>query len=343
MILTKTPFRISFFGGGTDYDQWYRSHGGAFLSTTIKRYSYISVRQLPPFFEKKHRIVWSLIELVDKPEEIEHPVIRSVFQELNVVYGTEVHHQGDLPSRSGLGSSSSFAVGLIKALTELQGECLSKKELADKAIYVERVLLGETVGIQDQVAAAFGGLNRVVISNNGSYEVTPVLLPQTSISGLQNHLILFYTGVSRFASDIAAQQVENFGIKQANLHRMRELVDLGYDALVEGRIGDIGHLLDEAWQLKRGLANEVSPSFIDEIYDRAMAAGATGGKLLGAGGGGFMLLFVNPNDREALMRSLSDLIAVPVEFESQGSVTLYSVPDGFSQTSIRGNNFAKIY
>lgn len=342
MIITKTPFRVSFFGGGTDYPEWFREHGGCFLSTTIDKFSYISIRNLPPFFQEKHRIVWSKIELVDEFDNIEHPVVRAALKYFSVKNGVEIHHQGDLPSRAGLGSSSSFAVGLVNAINVLQNKQLTKKQLADYAVHLEKHLLNEKVGIQDQIAAAFGGLNYVKIKTTGDYEVTPVNLTDGKLDELQNRCILVYTGVSRFASDIASSQIKNIPLHEKALFRLKGIADEGYKVFAEGNIEDIGPLLDESWNLKKNLASGLAPTFVDDLYDLAINNGATGGKLLGAGGGGFMLFIFSPKKKQQLLDALSDFIVVPFKISFQGSEVLYTYPDGFSSTSITRDNFVKV-
>ncbi|MDB3896047.1 kinase [Alphaproteobacteria bacterium] len=341
MIITKTPYRTSFFGGGTDYREWFQENGGSFLSTTIDRHCYISVRNLPPFFEKKHRIVWSSIELVDNSDEISHPLIRAAFKTFEINTGLELHHQSDLPARAGLGSSSSFAVGLINAISNLKMQTVSARQLADAAIYLESVVIGETVGIQDQIAAAFGGLNKVLINPDGTYSVTRVPVSAEKLEFFEDHFVLIYTGVSRFASKIAKEQVANFSKKRKELKRISELVDVGFDVLTSGSIEDFGPLLHESWRLKSGIASGVSPGFVSEIYERALAAGATGGKVLGAGGGGFMLFFVDPNKKVELLKALDEFIAVPYKMSNSGSSLVYSTPDNFTETSKSGKTFLK--
>lgn len=325
MIITRTPLRISFFGGGTDYAPWFREHGGAVLATTIDKYLYLHCRYLPPFFDFKSRIVWSKIEQVQEPGEIAHPAIRGILEWLKIGEGVEIHHHGDLPARTGLGSSSSFSVGLLHALHALRGELVSKRKLAEEAIYVEQQVLQENVGVQDQIQSAFGGLNRIDIRTDGSFEVSPLVVRAERLAGLQKHLLLLYTGLSRTASEIAAEQVATMGSKTAELKAMREMVDEGERILVgTGDLREFGRLLDESWKLKRQLSSKIAPGFVNEIYDTALQAGADGGKLLGAGGGGFMLIFVQPERRAAVLRSLSNLLPVPFQFERGGTqIVLY--------------------
>jgi D-glycero-alpha-D-manno-heptose-7-phosphate kinase len=325
MIITRTPLRVSFFGGGTDYPAWFREHGGAVLATTIDKYLYLHCRYLPPFFDFKSRIVWSKIEQVQEPSEIAHPAIRGVLEWMKIGEGVEIHHHGDLPARTGLGSSSSFSVGLLHALHALRGELVSKRKLAEEAIFVEQQVLQENVGVQDQIQSAFGGLNRIDIRTDGSFEVTPLVVRAERLVGLQKHLLLLYTGLSRTASEIAAEQVATVGQKTAELKTMREMVDQGEKILVgNGDLREFGRLLDESWKLKRSLSSKIAPGFVNEIYDVARQAGADGGKLLGAGGGGFMLIFVTPEKRASVLKSLQKLLPVPFQFERGGTqIVLY--------------------
>jgi D-glycero-alpha-D-manno-heptose-7-phosphate kinase len=323
MIITRTPLRVSFFGGGTDYPTWFQEHGGAVLSTTIDKYLYLHCRYLPPFFDFKSRIVWSKIEQVQEPSEIVHPAIRGVLEWMKISEGVEIHHHGDLPARTGLGSSSAFTVGLLHALHALRGKLVSKRTLAEEAIFVEQQVLRENVGVQDQIEAAFGGLNRIDIRPDGSFEVAPVVVPGGRLGELQKHLLLIYTGLSRTASEIAAEQVSTMKQRQTELKAMRGMVDEG-QAILAGRgpLAEFGRLLHEGWELKRTLSSKIAPVLINEVYDCARKAGATGGKLLGAGGGGFMLLFVEPERRSAVARALDKLLVVPFQFERGGTQIL---------------------
>lgn len=330
MIITRTPFRISFFGGGTDYPGWFREHGGAVLATTIDKYCYITCRRLPPFFEHKHRIVYSRIENVQRPEQIEHPAVRAVLQWAEVGDGLEIHHDGDLPARSGLGSSSSFTVGLVHALYALRGQMAGKEALAQNAIHIEQDLIGENVGSQDQVSAAFGGFNRIEFRRDGGFDVAPVLLPAGRREELRSHLMLCFTGLSRIASEVAKSKIDNLKNRAEELHRMRAMVDEAAGILQDVRrpITDFGQLLDASWQYKRRLSDKVSTPEIDRIYEAAMAAGATGGKLLGAGGGGFLLLFAAPERQAAIRDRLAHLVHVPFKFDDSGSKVVLYQPNG---------------
>lgn len=330
MIISRTPFRVSFFGGGTDYPRWYREHGGAVVATTIDKYCYISVRKLPPFFEHRFRVVYSLVENVREVGEIKHPAVRAVLGWKGIDTGLEIHHDGDLPARSGLGSSSAFTVGLINAVYALEGRRISRDDLARDAIHVEQEVIGEPVGSQDQISAAMGGFNHVLFRQDGSYQVTPVILPAERLRGFQDHLMLFFTGISRTASELAAVMIENLPTRQDAMRRMQAMVDEGLDILASPStdLAEFGRLLDESWSLKRTLADRVSNATVDALYEAARRAGALGGKLLGAGGGGFLLLFVRPDDRAAVRQALPSLIEVPFQFETSGSQIVLYQPDG---------------
>jgi D-glycero-alpha-D-manno-heptose-7-phosphate kinase len=330
MIITRTPFRISFFGGGTDYPGWYREHGGAVLATTIDKYCYITCRRLPPFFEHKHRIVYSHIENVQHNDEIKHPSVRAVFNWDKVVDGLEVHHDGDLPARSGLGSSSAFTVGLIHALRGLRGQMIGKNALAKEAIHIEQNLIGENVGSQDQVSVAYGGFNRIDFHRDDSFDVSPIILPAHRKSELHGHLMLCFTGFSRIADEIAKSKIDNLKNRETELHRMREMVDEAIAILGDSKIDirEFGELLDLGWKYKRSLSERVSTPEIDRIYAAAMGAGAIGGKILGAGGGGFMLLFAAPEKHAAIRERLKDLVHVSFKFDDAGSRVVLYQPQG---------------
>jgi D-glycero-alpha-D-manno-heptose-7-phosphate kinase len=331
MIITKTPFRISFFGGGTDFPPYFRNHPGAVIATTIDKYCYISCRRLPQFFEHKHRIVYSKIENVTEIDEINHPSVREVLRSRGTQEGLEIHHDGDLPARSGLGSSSSFTVGLLNALSALSGSMLTKEKLACEAIHVEQNLISESVGSQDQVSAAYGGFNRIDFNRDDSFTVEPLIFPNGRKELLHSHLMLFFTGVSRFSSEVAQAQVENIKSKEVELGRMYEMVQEGINILQDSSINIeiFGRLLNDAWMLKRSLSDKVSTSYIDGLYEAAMRAGAIGGKILGAGGGGFLLLFASPEKHELIRAVLSKLIHVPFQFENAGSRVVLYEPNGF--------------
>lgn len=339
MIISQTPFRISFFGGGTDYPAWYKEHGGAVISTTINKYGYITCRMLPPFFEHKHRIVYSKIEMVKSIEEIDHPAVRAVFNYLGIKDGLELHYDGDLPARSGIGSSSSFTVGLLNTLYAFKGQIQSKQELAEKAIHIEQDIIKETVGSQDQIAAAFGGINRINFLTNGKFQVSPVIIPHWRADELNSRLILFFTGFSRIAETVAKSKIENFKAKEKHLFRMHEMVDHAQKILESptGDFNDFGKMLHEAWRLKRELSEKVSNSSIDEIYKAGIDNGAIGGKILGAGGGGFILFYADPENHDKIRSALSHLIEVDFKFDYSGSQIMLYNPEMASDKHIRNS------
>ena len=332
MIISRTPFRISFFGGGTDYPLWYQENGGQVLATTIDKYCYISCRYLPPFFNHKYRIVYSKIENVVHLDEIEHPAVKAVLGWMGWDRGLEIHHDGDLPARSGLGSSSSFTVGLINALMALNGKHVSKKEITSHAIHVEQNVIGENVGSQDQVSAAYGGFNRIEFKRDGSIIVDPVILGKDRLDQLQSHLMLFFTGISRIASEVAKSKIDNLKNREIELKTLHAMVDEARSLLSSdhGGLADFGKLLHESWKYKKSLSEKVSNSTIDGMYELAMKNGALGGKLLGAGGGGFLLLFVPPECQNDVREALKELIHVPFKFENSGTRIVLYQPDGLS-------------
>lgn len=324
MVISRTPFRISFFGGGTDYPAWYRKNGGTVLATTINKYCYISARYLPPFFGFKYRIIWSKIENCKKNDEIIHPAVREVVRFLKIQEGLEIHHDGDLPARSGLGSSSAFTVGLLNALYALKGKMINKEQLAKEGIHLEQNVLKETVGSQDQVSASYGGLNLISFRRNGEISVKPVTISLKRIEELQSHLMLFYTGIIRTASDVAKTFVPNIKQKEKQLFAINEMVDSALNILNSREdIADFGKLLHDTWNLKRSLSPSVSNSVIDNIYLNSLSSGAVGGKIIGAGGGGFLLLFVPPSYQARVRKKLSKLIHVPFKFEREGSQIIF--------------------
>ena len=330
MIITKTPFRLSFFGGGTDFPEWYSAHGGQTLAATIDKYAYVSVRRLPPFFEHKTRVVRTKVETVNSNEEIEHPAVAGALKYLGIEDGLEIHYDGDLPARSGMGSSSAFMVGLLHAIYSMQGVEVTRLGLAVNATRIEREVIGETVGVQDQMAVAFGGLNKLTIDKAGIVTVEPYGkgLPnwhrQARLRELNDHLMLYYTGMSRFSSDVASKQVARMGMNGIALERMAAQVDHGLRILEgDGPIEDFGHLLDEAWRLKRSLAPEISSEALNALYDRFKEAGAIGGKITGAGGGGFFLVFVPPESQGTFRDLFRDLVEVPFRFDQWGSQVIF--------------------
>jgi D-glycero-alpha-D-manno-heptose-7-phosphate kinase len=328
MIISRTPYRISFFGGGTDYPVWYEKHGGAVLAAAINRYCYIFCRRLPPFFEHRHSIVYSRIELTKEVNDIAHPAVREAFRFMGVEDGLDVHHIGDLPKQTGLGTSSSFAVGLLNALHALKGEMTTPEQLAREATHIERDMCGDNVGSQDQVTAAHGGVNLIRFLPGDIITVHPVIVSAERFQLLQDHLMLLFTGFSRVASEIAAEQIRNTPKRETELRRMQDMVEEGVNILRQGRdLRGFGELLHEGWQLKRTLSNRISNADIDGIYDQARAAGALGGKLCGAGGGGFLLLFVEPEKHASVRRALSDHLHVPFSFDWLGSRIIFYQPN----------------
>ena len=329
MIITRTPLRISFFGGGTDYPIWYREHGGAVLSTTIDKCCYITCRCLPPFFEYHSRISYSKIENVNQNNAIEHPSVRGCLQFLGIDDGVEVHHVADLPARTGLGTSSAFTVGFLLGLYALREQMRNKHALALDALHVEQEVVKEAVGSQDQISAAYGGFNRINFHTDGGFEVKQVITPAARLAALQQHCALFFTGFSRTASEIAKEQIKVTPQRKRELQTMGQMVDEA-EAIVSNpnrSLDEFGHLLNESWQIKRTLTQNITNSSLDEIYEAGRSAGALGGKLLGAGGGGFMLFFVTPERRQELRMRLKNLLCVPFSFSSRGSQVIVNEPD----------------
>lgn len=324
MIISRTPYRISFFGGGTDYPGWYLKHGGSVLATAIDKYCYITCRYLPPFFEHKNRFVYSRIESCTHIDEIKHPAIREVLRYLKIERGVEVHHDGDLPARSGMGSSSSFTVGLLNALYALQGYMPTKHQLMMESIHIEQQMIRETVGSQDQATTASGGFNHIQFFQNGEISVRPVIMTSERIRELNSHLMLFYTGIKRTAADVADSYVADIETKKRQLRIMKDLVDESMTLLnCSGNLTGFGELMHEAWQAKRSLSPSVTNNEVDQMYESARNAGAVGGKITGAGGGGFLLLFVPPERHESVRQALNKLIHVPFSFDYSGSQIVY--------------------
>ncbi len=324
MIICRTPYRISFFGGGTDYPAWYQKNGGAVLAATINKYCYLTCRFLPPFFEHRIRVVYSKIENCQTAGEINHPSVREVLRYLKIDRGLEIHHDGDLPARSGMGSSSAFTVGLLHALYALKGQISDKQRLSRESIYIEQEILKETVGSQDQVSAAYGGLNHIIFSPGGDISVKPLTLTGSRIEEVNAHLMLFYTGIKRTAAQVAESYVNNIEARKPQLLQLKEFVDESIAILNSHQsIAGFGKLLHEAWKVKRSLSSEVSNSYVDDLYLQAIEAGAMGGKLTGAGGGGFLLLFVPPEKQEKVKEKLKKLIYVPFNFEFSGSQIIF--------------------
>ncbi len=317
MLITRTPFRVSFFGGGTDYYEYFSQYGGSVLSTTIDKYCYLSIRNLPPFFEHKSQLTYSKIERFNEPSEIQHPLVRAALEYMPTER-IQITYDADLPACSGIGSSSSFAVGLLQSLHALRDEYPDRMTLAKEAIHLERVLCNEGGGVQDQIAAAFGGLNRINFTKDG-YEVKPLEISPERRDEFQNNLILLFTGFTRFSTIIATEQQNRISATLSQLHEMKGLVDTAENILTKGNIDDFGRLLDHTWLLKRSLSNHISTPQIDEMYGKARQNGALGGKILGAGGGGFMLLYVPREKQEHLLSCFSDLKVIPFKFENEGT------------------------
>ena len=333
MIITKTPFRMSFFGGGTDMEDFFRVHGGAVLSTTFDKYCYVNVRHLPPFFDYRTELSYSKTERVTSIDAIQHPAIRNAMKMLDM-HEIRLTYEADLPARSGLGTSSSFAVGMLSAFYALKGKYADKKKLADEAIYLERVLCGEAGGWQDQIAASYGGFNRINFNKDGTYDVLPIIISPERKKQLDQNLMMFFTGFTRFSSDVQKANVASPETQEAREKRLLEMLDLVDDAedvLTNKKrdLDEFGRLLDHTWKLKRQTGSAVSTSNIDALYQRGMEAGALGGKLLGAGGGGFLVFYVQPEKREALKAAMHDLLYVPFHFEDGGSRVLYYSPEDY--------------
>ncbi|MCK5541098.1 MAG: kinase [Desulfobacterales bacterium] len=346
MIINRTPYRLSFLGGGTDYPSWYLKHGGSTISTSINKYCYITCRALPPFFEHRIRVVYSKIELCNSYEEIDHPAVRETLRFLNLDCGLEIHYDGDLPARSGMGSSSSFNVGLLHALYAFKGEMVSKRQLTRDCIHVEQDMIKEIVGSQDQACAAHGGLNHIEFLKNGEIKVNPLTLSKQRLDELDSHLMLFYTGINRkgTASDVAKSYVDDIESKTELLTELGGLVDIGLEILGnKSDICEFGKLLHESWMLKRDLSNSVSNIDIDDLYKRALDNGALGGKITGAGGGGFLLLFVPPSEQQRVRKVLSKQIYVPFSFESRGSQILFYQANNENYSILEKDRDKRVY
>ncbi|WP_144362948.1 hypothetical protein V6B71_03460 [Mediterraneibacter gnavus] len=329
MIITKTPFRMSFFGGGTDMENYFRENGGAVLSTTFDKYCYVNVRHLPRFFDYNTELSYSKTERVTDIDAIQHPAIRNAMKMLDM-HEIRLTYEADLPARSGLGTSSSFAVGMLNAFYALKGKYADKKKLADEAIYLERVLCNEAGGWQDQIAASYGGMNRINFNADG-YEVRPVIISPERKKQLNNNLVMFFTGFTRFSSEI--QKVNNISAveKRNQLKEIYELVDEAEKILIDKHtdLDDFGRLLDETWKLKKQTGSSITTGNIDELYDYGKKVGALGGKLLGAGGGGFMVFYVQPEKQGAVRSALSKLMYVPFEFENGGTRVINYSPETY--------------
>lgn len=334
MIITKTPFRMSFFGGGTDMESFFKEHGGAVISTTIDKYCYVNVRHLPRFFRYKTELYYAQTERVSDLDEIRHPAIRNAMKMLDI---HEIHlsYDADLPARSGLGTSSSFAVGMLNAFYALKGQYADRRRLAQEAIYLERVLCDEAGGWQDQIAAAFGGLNRIDFSANG-FSVKPVIVSPERKKMLNENLLMFFTGFTRLSAEIQTANAKERKDATEQLKETLALVDEAERVLTDksADLDDLGRLLDRAWKLKRQTGSAVTTDSIDELYAKGRAAGALGGKLLGAGGGGFLLFYVRSEKRSAVMRALRSLLYVPFQFENDGTRVIYYAPESFQPEEV---------
>lgn len=330
MIITKTPFRMSFFGGGTDMEDYFKENGGAVLSTTFDKYCYVIVRHLPRFFDYATELSYSQTERVVDTNDIQHPAIREAMKMLDM-QEIRLTYEADLPARSGLGTSSSFAVGMLNAFYALKGKYADKKKLADEAIYLERVLCNEVGGWQDQIAASFGGFNRINFSADG-YDVLPVIISSERKRELNNNLMMFFTGFTRFSSDVQkANNVSGTEDKRTKLKKMYELVDEAEAVLTDKNrnLDDFGRLLDTTWRLKKETGGTISTGSIDEIYEKGMAAGALGGKLLGAGGGGFIVFYVRPDKQKAVKEAMNNLMYIPFKFENSGTRVIHYSPEKY--------------
>lgn len=334
MIITKTPFRMSFFGGGTDMESFFKENGGSVLSTTFDKYCYVNVRHLPRFFDYSTELSYSKTERVTNIDDIEHPAIRNAMKMLDM-HEIRLTYEADLPARSGLGTSSSFAVGMLNAFYALKGKYASKKQLADEAIYLERVLCNEAGGWQDQIAASFGGFNRIDFNADG-YTVHPVIVSPQRKQQLNNNLMMFFTGFTRFSSEIQKANKLDDESKTKQLKQMLILVDEAESILTDQSkdLDDFGRLLDVTWKLKRQTGKSVSTSNIDNLYDKGISAGALGGKLLGAGGGGFLVFYVTPEKQAAVKEAMEDLLYIPFKFEDSGTQVIYYGPEDYSPVEV---------
>ncbi len=321
MLITRTPFRMSFFGGGTDYSEYFSEYGGSVLSTTIDKYCYLSIRHLPPFFEHDSQLTYSKIERFNSPSDVQHPLVRAALKYIPTER-IQIAYDADLPACSGIGSSSAFAVGLLQGLHALKNEYPDKMCLAKEAIYLERELCAEAGGVQDQIAAAFGGFNRLEFNSNG-YTVKPINISEEKKHCLQSNLLLLFTGFTHFSGEIAKEQVKNIPVTLNQLHEMKSLVDVAENILTDGDLDDFGRLLNDTWQYKRNLSYSITNDYIDSIYKKAIDNGALGGKLLGAGGGGFMLLYVPKENQDKVIASFNELKFVPFSFENSGTKIIY--------------------
>ncbi|MCL2319026.1 MAG: hypothetical protein FWC45_02995 [Treponema sp.] len=332
MVITQTPFRISFFGGGTDFPGFYKEHGGAVISTTFDKYCYVTVRHLPRFFDYSTELSYSITERVTSVDDIKHPAIREAMKHLDM-HEIRLTYEADLPARSGLGTSSAFAVGMLNAFYALKGKYADKRKLADNAIYLERTLCNESGGIQDQIAVSFGGFNRIEFNSDG-YKVNPVIISSERKSQLNDNLMLFFTRFPRFSSDIQTSVQKALKDKTGELLEILSLVDEGEKILTSKcDLNDFGRLLNHTWKLKRGITSEISTDYIDDIYNKALQAGALGGKLLGAGGGGFLLFYAEADKKSSVRKALENLLYVPFQFENTGTQVIHYTPESYTPSN----------
>lgn len=331
MIITRTPFRMSFFGGGTDLESFFRENGGAVISTTFDKYCYVTIRHLPRFFEYSTHLTYSQVEYVNSVDEIQHPAIRNAMKILDM-HEIRLVYEADLPARSGLGTSSSFAVGMLNAFYALKGKYADKKRLADEAIYLERVLCAEAGGWQDQIAAAYGGMNRINFNRNGTYDVAPVIIHPDRKKQLNDNLLMFFTGFTRFSSDMQKANAVGYAEKKRQLLQMKALVDDAQQVLEDKHadLDDFGRMLDVTWRLKRQTGSAITTDSIDSLYERGIRAGALGGKLLGAGGGGFLVFYAAPDKRDTVMEAMKDLLYIPFQFEDGGTQVIHYTPESYA-------------
>jgi D-glycero-alpha-D-manno-heptose-7-phosphate kinase len=333
MIITRTPFRISFFGGGTDYPEWYNDNGGIVVSTSIDKYCYMSCRYMPPFFDYNFRIRYRLHEEVKAIDDIQHPSVRECLRFLDFSKkGVEIQHNADLPAMSGLGSSSAFTVCLLHSLYALRGKMAAKRQLATEAIHIEKNMIKENVGSQDQVAASFGGFNKIIFNKLNGFEVNPLVMDYARKEKLRSNLMLFFTGFPRYASQVAAQQIKNIPANNGLLRELSDIAGSACDILCSDTedFDDFGKLLHKSWEAKKALADNISNGAIDDIYNSARSAGALGGKLLGAGNGGFMLIFARPEEQPAIREKLKNLLYVPFGFDNLGSQIIFYSHDDYA-------------
>lgn len=330
MVITKTPFRMSFFGGGTDIEGFFREYGGAVISTTFDKYCYVTVRHLPRFFDWSTHLTYSKQEYVTEVDDINHPAIRNAMKMLDM-HEIRLLYEADLPARSGLGTSSSFAVGMLNAFYALKGEYADKKKLADEAIYLERELCQEAGGWQDQIAASYGGMNCIEFNKNGAYDVRPIIIHPSRKKQLNDNLLMFFTGFTRFSSDMQKANAIGYAEKIKQLQAMYDLVDDAEKVLEDKHsdLDDFGRLLDKTWRLKRQTGGAITTDSIDGLYEKGISAGALGGKLLGAGGGGFLVFYVQPEKKEAVMNAMKELLYVPFKFEDGGTQVIHYTPESY--------------